>query len=163
MAGGSGEPPRFGIAFLLAQLGAHASERFATALAEQDVTPPLAGIMRLLRVEPGLTQQQVADRLGTPPSRIVGYLDDLEGRGWITRTRGTTDRRVNTVALTDAGAAAFGKVALVSRDHEQRITGGLDDAEYAALRELLGKLAAANGLAPGIHPGYRGPGSATAG
>ena len=32
---------------------------------------------------------------------------------------------------------------------------GLSQAERAQLSKLLGKLAAAHGLVPGIHPGYR--------
>lgn len=147
--------PRFGVALLLAQLGSHAGDRFAVALSEQDVTPPLAGIMRMLRSEPGLSQQQLAERLGAAPSRIVSYVDDLEARGWVTRARDTTDRRVNVLALTDAGRDAFGKLAVIAGKHEDNITAELDDAEYATLRDLLGKLAATHNLAPGVHPGYR--------
>lgn len=147
--------PRFGVAFLLAQLGSHAAEQFAHALAEHDLTPPLAGVLRLLHSEPGLSQQRLAERLGTAPSRVVGYVDDLESRGWISRTRDPVDRRVNVLTLTVAGQQAFDTLAALGSDHEQRITGVLDEAEHATLRELLGKLAAAHQLAPGVHPGYR--------
>jgi DNA-binding MarR family transcriptional regulator len=148
-------PAQPGVAFLLAQLGAHAAQRYAAALTDLDITPPLAGIMRLLRVQPGLSQQQIADRLGSPPSRVVGYLDDLESRGWISRSRDTDDRRVNVVTLTAAGQSAFTELARVSRDHERRITASLSDDERARLKALLEKLAGEQGLSPGVHPGYR--------
>jgi DNA-binding MarR family transcriptional regulator len=147
--------PRFGVAFLLAQLGSFAAERFAHALDEHDVTPPLVGILRLLLVEPGPSQQQLAERLGMVPSRMVSYIDDLESRGWITRVRDTVDRRVNIVTLTEAGRDALTSIGAVSRAHDKAITAALDVVEYATLRELLGKLAAAHQLVPGIHPGYR--------
>lgn len=148
--------PRFGIAFLLAQLGAHAAEQFSHALAEHGLTAPLVGILRLLQdADAGPSQQQLAERLGMVPSRIVGYVDELESRGWITRSRDTVDRRVNVLTLTDAGRDAFGRVATISRDHEKRITAGLDAGEHAALSELLGKMAAAQQLTPGVHPAYR--------
>jgi DNA-binding MarR family transcriptional regulator len=146
---------RAGVAFLLAQLGSHAADEFARALAGLDLTPPLVGILRLLQTEPGWSQQRLADRLGLVPSRIVGFVDDLEARGWITRTRDSNDRRVNNLALTDAGVAVFRDIAQVARAHEQAITAGLDDADRAALLELLRKLAAAQGLSPGVHPGFQ--------
>jgi DNA-binding MarR family transcriptional regulator len=144
-----------GVAFLLAQLGADAAEQFANALTEHDLTPALAGLMRRLNAEPGLNQLQLAERLNTAPSRIVAYLDDLEARGWITRTRDSVDRRVNVLALTDAGRAALGTISTVAINHEKTVTDGLDDTEHEALRDLLAKLVAARGLTPGVHPGYR--------
>lgn len=157
----SSPSPRFGVAFLLTQIGSHAAERFAVALSDHDLTPPLAGIMRMLLVEPGLSQQQLAERLHAAPSRVVGYLDDLDARGWISRVRDTVDRRVNVLSLTDAGRAAFADLGVISRAHEARLTASLDDDEYAALRRLLEKVAAEQQLERGIHPGYReaGPGS----
>jgi DNA-binding MarR family transcriptional regulator len=150
-------PPgsRFGVAFLLAQLGAHATERFSVALAEHELTPALVGILRLLQADPGPSQQQLAERLGMVPSRIVGYVDELESRGWIARSRDTVDRRVNVLTMTAAGREAFKAIATISRDHEKRITAGLDATEHDTLLELLAKLAANQELTPGVHPGYR--------
>jgi DNA-binding MarR family transcriptional regulator len=148
-----------GVAFLLSQLGARSSEQFARALAEHDLTPALVGIMRQLLTGPdagtGPSQQQLAEQMGLVPSRIVSYVDELESRGWIARTRGTIDRRVNVLAVTDAGREAFASIASLAREHEQRTTAGLDDADRATLFELLTKLAAAQELTPGVHPGYR--------
>lgn len=143
------------MAFLLAQLGAHAADRFAEAMAGLDLTPALAGVMRLLTVEPGLSQQQLAERLGAAPSRVVGLVDDLERRGWIVRTRDATDRRVNVVTVTDAGRAAFRSIARAAVEHDKRLTGALDGAQRATLQKLLGQLAADQGLVAGVHPGYR--------
>jgi DNA-binding MarR family transcriptional regulator len=148
-------PPGPGVAFLLTQLGAHAAERFALVLGEHDLTPPLAGIMRLLRATPGLSQQQLADRLAVAPSRIVGYLDELEGRGWISRTRDSEDRRVNVLALTAQGRKAFTALAATARGHEAAITAGLTPAERTTLLGLLTKIADHQQLTPGVHPGYR--------
>jgi DNA-binding MarR family transcriptional regulator len=147
--------PRVGVAFLLAQLGAHAADQFAHSLSAQGLTPPLVGILRLLQADPGPSQQQLAERLGMVASRIVAYVDDLESRGWISRSRDTVDRRVNVITLTDAGRGALKSVSVVARDHERRMTAGLDDADRATLVELLSKLAAAQQLTPGVHPGYR--------
>jgi DNA-binding MarR family transcriptional regulator len=148
-------PPRQGVDFLLTQLGTHAAERFALVLSEHDLTPPLAGILRLLRSAPGLSQQQLADRLGVAGSRIVGYVDELESRGWISRTRDSADRRVNVLTLTAQGQQAFTALAAVARGHEAAITAGLTPVERETLLELLTKIADRQQLTPGVHPGYR--------
>ena len=72
-------------AFLLAQLGAHAASRFAEKLGALELTPPDAGILRLLRVAAGLSQQELAAKLQIHPSRLVAILDNLEKRGLVER------------------------------------------------------------------------------
>ena len=59
---------RTDIAFLVAQLGAYAAERFGERAAALDFTRPQAGLLRLISREPGQSQQAVARRLGTPPA-----------------------------------------------------------------------------------------------
>ncbi|UQX90269.1 MarR family transcriptional regulator [Jatrophihabitans telluris] len=148
-------PVSGGIAFLLAQLGAHAGDLFATALMEHDLTPPLAGLLRLVRSEPGLSQQDLAARLGLAPSRLVAHVDDLEQRGWLERVRDANDRRVNALRLTDAGREAFGALAVIARRHERAVTAGLDESQRATLSALLQHVAETQGLTPGVHPGFR--------
>ena len=144
-----------GIAFLLTQLGTSAAEEFASALTEHELTAPLVGMLHALRARPGISQQELATHLGMVPSRIVAFVDDLEARGWVARTRDQADRRVNLLTLTPLGEEAFGVVAGVAKAHERRVTAALDDDERATLAALLRKLADARGLTPGVHPGYK--------
>ncbi len=146
---------RTDIAFLIAQLGAYAAERFGERAAALDFTRPQAGLLRLISREPGLSQQAVARRLGTPPSRLVALVDGLEERGLIERRRNPGDRRNYALHPTAAGQQAMAALGQVSLEHEQAISAPLTQAERAQLSKLLGKLAAAHGLVPGIHPGYR--------
>ena len=143
------------IAFLVAQLGAYAAERFGERAAALDFTRPQAGLLRLISRDPGLSQQAVARRLGTPPSRLVALVDGLEQRGLIERRRNPGDRRNYALHPTAAGEQAMAALSQVSLEHEQAISAPLTQAERAQLSKLLGKLAAAHGLVPGVHPGYR--------
>ena len=70
-------------AFLLAQLGAHAASQFAERLGVLELAPPDAGILRLLRIAAGLSQQELASKLQIHPSRLVAILDNLEKRGFV--------------------------------------------------------------------------------
>jgi DNA-binding MarR family transcriptional regulator len=146
---------RTDIAFLVAQLGAYAAERFGERAAALDFTRPQAGLLRLISRQPGLSQQAVARRLGTPPSRLVALVDGLEQRGLIERRRNPGDRRNYALHLTAAGERAMAALSQATLEHEQAISAPLTQAERAQLSKLLGKLAAAHGLVPGIHPGYR--------
>ena len=152
---GRAERKRTDIAFLVAQLGAYAAERFGERAAALDFTRPQAGLLRLISREPGQSQQAVARRLGTPPSRLVALVDGLEQRGLIERRRNPGDRRNYALHLTAAGEQAMTDLSQASLEHEQAISAPLIEAERAQLSKLLGKLAAAHGLVPGIHPGYR--------
>lgn len=144
-----------GAAFLLTQLGTFAAGRYAESVAELDLTAPLTGVLRLIAVQPGLSQQALAGVLGAAPSRVVAWVDDLEGRGWVERVRDPQDRRVNVLQLTAGGRAALAKVGTVARAHEKRMTAPLDAAERAQLTALLERLAEHHGLTQGVHPGYR--------
>ena len=146
---------RTDVAFLLAQLGAYAAERFGERTAALEFTRPQAGLLRLISREPGQSQQAVARRLGTPPSRLVALVDGLEQRGLIERRRNPGDRRNYALHPTVAGEQAMAALSQASLEHEQAISAPLTEAERAQLSKLLGKLATAHGLVPGIHPGYR--------
>ncbi len=152
--------PRWGTAaFLLTQLGADAAVRFAERVAELDITPPQAGLLRAVAGEPGRSQQALAAQLGTPPSRLVALVDGLEDRGLLERRRNRTDRRLHAVHLTDAGRRMLREIGRVARAHDDAVLAALDDDERAQLAALLRRLADAAGLAPGVHPGYRNLGA----
>ena len=144
-----------GAAFLLAQLGHHAATQFAEQMATVDLTPPHAGILRAIASSPGGSQQALSEQLGLLPSRVVAYVDELEDRGYVERRRNPDDRRLHALHLTASGKKLMTKIADLARQHERRITAGLDAEQRAELRDLLAKLADERGLTPHVHPGFR--------
>lgn len=149
-------PQRPQNAFLLAQIGAHAAARFAERIKALDLTPAQAGLLRLIAWEPGESQQAIAAKLRTPASRLVLLVDALEQRGLIERRRNTEDRRYYALHLTEDGARFMrDELARVGARHEDEICVGLDADERAQLRGMLERIAAHQGLIPGVHPGYR--------
>lgn len=143
------------VAFLLAQVGARAAQQFAAALAPLHFTPPDAGILRLLSQSPGISQQELARRLNMHASRLVAVVDSMEERGLVTRQANPKDRRIYALHLSEAGREALTAIGGAARGHEEAVCAGLDAAERAQLAQLLQKIAARQGLAPGVHPGYR--------
>jgi DNA-binding MarR family transcriptional regulator len=147
--------PQMGAAFLLAQLGAHATARYAARVAELDLDPAQTGVLHLIAREPGQSQQALAARLGVLPSRVVGLLDTLEARKLLERRRHPGDRRNHALHLTEPGLRLLEQIRAVAVEHEAELTAALNPAEHAELTALLRKVADEQGLTPGVHPGYR--------
>jgi DNA-binding MarR family transcriptional regulator len=149
------ETPPITVAFLLAQVGGRAAQEFAKALSPLGLAPPDAGILRLLSLSPGISQQELARRLGMHASRLVAVIDAMEERGLVVREANLSDRRLYSLQLSEAGRAAVNATARVAREHEERFCASLSETERGQLRGLLEKLALKHGLARGVHPGYR--------
>ena len=144
-----------GIAFLLAQLGAHAAAAFAERIRPLELTPPQAGVLRRLGQFPGQSQRELADALGMHAPRLVALIAELEDRGLVARDRDPDDRRNYAISLTDEGRRALAELAGIAREHELAIAAALDDDERAQLLALLRRLAEEQDLPPGVHPGFR--------
>ncbi len=142
-------------AFLLAQLGAHAAQRFGRLVAEVDLTPPLAGLLRAVAAGPGRSQQEIATQLGTPPARMVALVDDLDQRGLVDRKRNPDDRRLYALYVTDLGRNMLTTVGRIAVHHDDVLLAALDDTERQKLHTMLNRVAEQQGLTSGVHPGYR--------
>ncbi len=151
---GTGRP-----AFLLAQVGAHAASQFAERLGVLGLTPPDAGILRLLRIAAGLSQQELAAKLQIHPSRMVAIVDKLEKRGLVERRANPDDRRLYSLHLTQAGGDALEKIGRVAREHQEALLSSLSSEERDTLATLLSRVADQQGLVRGVHPGYQRLGS----
>ena len=140
--------------FLIAQVGAHAAMRFGEALKPHGFTPHDAGILRLVVLSPGISQQELAKRLRMHASRLVGVLDDLEERKLVERRPSAADRRLYALHLTKGGESALGMIGQVAREHHRALLASLSEEERASLTGLLARIAEQQGLTPGVHPGY---------
>lgn len=152
--------PGAGAAFLLAQVGAHASAGFAQRLAPLGLTPPQAGILRAVQQAHGLSQRALGDALGMFPSRLVLVIDELEQRALIERRASEHDRRSYELHLSAAGEQLLERVGRVAREHQEALCAALSEAERAQLTQLLTRIAQQQALVPGVHPGYRKLGGA---
>src|SRR5215472_3051890 len=151
------KPPRGArsAAFLLAQVGAHAAERFAERLATVGLSPPQAGILRIVETAPGLSQRALAEKLGMPPSRLVALLDEMEGRGLLGRRDDPDDRRSYSLHLSGKGREALAAVGRIAREHQEALCAALGGPERDQLASLLRRIAEQQGLTAGVNPGYR--------
>jgi len=147
-------------AFLLAQVGAYAATQFAERLSALQLSPPDAGILRLLRRSAGISQQELSAKLQIHPSRLVAILDNLEQRKLVERKPNPQDRRLYSLHLTKDGSEILERIGKLAREHQDALLSTLTGDERAKLAELLHRIANAHGLTPGVHPGYQRMGKA---
>jgi len=144
-----------GAAFLLAQLGAHAADRFGERIKRLRLAPRHAGILRIIATTPSCNQRTLAKRLGVLPSRMVILIDELSEKGLVERKRSTKDRRHSELVLTKRGRAMLEKLSKLAAEHEADLCAALTAKERMQLAALGRKIVHQQGLTPDVHPGYR--------
>jgi DNA-binding MarR family transcriptional regulator len=149
------QPGPRGAAFLLAQVGAHASERFADRVQQIGLSSAEVGLLRMIARQPGRSQQAVAVELGVVPSRVVVLIDSLGQKGLVERRPGSTDRRHHELYLTIDGEQVMLDMRSIAKAHDDDLLAALDPDERTELTRLLQRIADQQGLTPGVHPGYR--------
>jgi MarR family transcriptional regulator for hemolysin len=88
------------------------------------------------------TQRELAKAVGIQGATMTHHLDALERAGLVTRTRESSNRRVQRVELTQEGDAAFDRLRKVAMKFDQRLRTGLSEDELAQVSSVLDKLAA---------------------
>src|SRR5215470_2665639 len=73
---------------------------FVRTLASLDIRPAQYSVLVVIAANSGLSQADLAERLGIEPARLVRLLDGLERRGLIRRRASRCDRRSHALVLT---------------------------------------------------------------
>jgi DNA-binding MarR family transcriptional regulator len=141
------------VGFLLSKLGMTSAHRFAEALEPLGIDPRHFGILRIIAMTEGQSQQQLGEALHVPPSRMVALIDDVENRGLVERRRNPNDRRAHALHLTAKGRKLYDKATVIATATEEQLCAGLGDRERDQLLCLLHKLATAGDSPAGSHPG----------
>ena len=118
------------------------SRAFDEALTEAGGSLP--AWLVLLNVETGQasTQRSLATALGLREPTLSHHLAAMESDGLITRRRDDANRRVQVVALTDAGRAQFRRLRQAAIAFDRQLRRGIDDADLALVDETLARLSA---------------------
>ena len=126
-----------GYAVRRAQLSIY--EDFAASLAAEDITPQRFSSLVIIENNPGISQTKLAEVMGIARSGIVSIIDRFEKAGFVER-QASGDRRSYNLQLTREGQKQLKKYKKAVKDHDDRISQGLTEAEKRQLRSLLRKL-----------------------
>lgn len=94
-------------------------------------------ILRILWEEEGLSQSELADRLGLSPATITNALQNMEKADLVRREQDAEDQRISRVYLTESGEAIRSRAEVLWQALEDRAFGGLSAEEHAQLHALL--------------------------
>jgi DNA-binding MarR family transcriptional regulator len=111
----------------------------AQRIAPAGVAPGAWYFLRVLWEEDGLTQRELAARIGMQEPTAVIALRSMEEAGWISRTRSAEDRRKAHVHLTPAGRALREALLPEARAVIAQATSAMTAEEAATLLGLLRK------------------------
>ena len=129
-------PGLIGYQLRLAQMAIFAD--FAESVGVDAISPGLFGILVIVEVNPGLTQQALADAARLDRSTMVTVLDKLEQRGLVERQ--AADRRSNGLFLTPQGNALLRGLKRKVAQHERRVLKNLSANERDQLVALLQRI-----------------------
>ncbi len=126
----------------------HALRRLMRALeinsrrlaAETGVTSAQLSCMKMLDLKDVDTATEVARRVHLSPSTVVGILDRLEDRNYLTRQRDGRDRRVVRVNLTDEGRTLVRNTPHPVRNLLELQRNGLSEADATSIADSLERL-----------------------
>jgi len=124
------------------------SQAFDRALAGAGGSAPVWQVLLLVRSAQWGTQAQLAEAMGITGATLTHHLNAMEAEGLVRRRREASNRRVQRVELTDAGAALFERLREVVVRHDERLRSRLGEEEAVLLAELLDKLEA--GVRPSL-------------
>src|SRR3954453_6838561 len=119
-----------------------ATSAFERSMADAGGSAAAFQVLVLVRSGEWGTQAGMAEAMGITGATLTHHLSAMEARGLVRRWREASNRRVQRVELTDAGAALFGRLRRVAMRHDARLRAKLSDAEAAQLSALLDKVEA---------------------
>jgi len=137
------QPPQVMLAtatFLIGRLSVDGRRRAVAAVASAGLRLNSYAVLACLH-EYGLScQRDLSARLRLDPSDVVAVLDELESRGFVSRTRCTEDRRRYIVAITAAGMGVRKTAARALEAAQDGFLAALDPAERQQLTTMLRRL-----------------------
>ena len=113
---------------------------FVRALASFDIRPAQYSVLVVIEANSGLSQADLAERLGIERARLVRLLDELEKRSLIRRQPSPLDRRSHALVLTRVGQKSLRRMKVLAAEHEanlaKRLGAGKREAVLGALRDF---------------------------
>jgi MarR family transcriptional regulator for hemolysin len=97
-------------------------------------------VLRDIQSYPGVSQRELAARLGIEGPTLTHHLDRLTAAGLVERVRGRDDRRTSSTVLTPKGRAHLRKVMKHASERDIRFRSLFDLKELEVLEKCLQRI-----------------------
>ena len=125
------------LGYFIRRLQVWVFQDFIRTLAPVDIRPAQYSVLVVIAANPGLSQSDLADRLGIERARLVRVLDKLERRGLTQRLASPTDRRSHALRLTREGQKLLKRATQLAAVHEAKLIEKLGPEQRKSMLELL--------------------------
>lgn len=123
--------------FLVRDLNRAIQRDIQLGIQDHGVPPGAWYFLRVLWEDDGLTQRELADRIGMSEPTAVIALRGMEQAGWIRRVRSEQDKRKVHLYVTPKGQALREELMPVAFDVNARATAGFSADEVRMFNALL--------------------------
>jgi MarR family transcriptional regulator, transcriptional regulator for hemolysin len=139
-APGGGPPAQPPIGLQLSRTARVVTNAFERAMAQAGGSASAWQVLVLVRAGQWGTQAKMAEAMGITGATLTHHLNALEDQGLVRRWREASNRRVQQVALTEAGEELFDRLREVAVRHDERLRSTLSEKEVEQLGRLLEKV-----------------------
>ncbi len=129
-----------GLGFRLSRISRTLRRQWHDELADLELAPPEAAILRAIAEHPGCALRALARLLATDAMSAKRCVDGLERRGLVTSGHRASDRRSRTLRASDAGLAIVTLLNDRISERERRLDLLLAPANRSALERALDEL-----------------------
>lgn len=128
------------LAAMIVPLGRALMSAELPVLRAHDVSMWGYSVLIALDDEPLRTQAALAESIGADKTRIIGVLDDLQGKGLILREPDPADRRARLLSITPEGRRVRESVQAAIQEGEERLLALLPADDRRGFLRALGAL-----------------------
>jgi len=97
-------------------------------------------VISTLSRQPGLTQKEIADRVGIEGSTLVPIIDKMENDGFVKRKLDDGDRRINRIYLTNKAAELWNSMIECALRIRKLSTKEISEEQIKTTLEVLRKI-----------------------
>lgn len=123
--------------FLMNQVMHLYIQRSVSMFRKLDIHAGQAGMLWSLKKQNGLSQKEIAKKLGVKPPSITVMIRKLEQEDYIVRKQDEKDQRVTRIFITAKGEKVAEYMNEVLKQLEREIFANMSDEEVMLLRRLL--------------------------
>lgn len=145
------------ISFMARVLFAHIRLANAEFHREWDTVSGTLSLLSLIGLNPGISQNDLANTVVMKKSAVTKLIGELEAKGLVIRDKPKSDRRFNALSLTLNGEALWLELRDRLQERQADLLEPLNSRDRDRLFALMGRLVAhyADQSGPGRRPGAR--------
>lgn len=113
---------------------------FSDTFSDLDLTQKQVSVLWLVDDHPGMAQADLGRTLQIDRATVMAIVNRLQAKGLLKRGASTTDRRRQTLTLTDAGQEALRDARRAVESHEAWLKDRFSPAEVRTLIGLLSRI-----------------------